>query len=874
MKELLEFYSLRPKNLTLIRLLSGINDSTTDVGCGANLEQLQLLLATAERTPYHDQRCGWVRYKGTYLRLCHDIEPRDWLDGGRPRLTEATAVGYPGFMIDVDAVKSGDSATDAELAAALRVTEEILQWLSEYISLSCTLTLMSGNGFQICLRGRLELQDSWLAAELLLRMKQRWAMVDPQGYKPSVGPAAIGTRKCKGIATLERPHRVVRVEFATPGDYWLTADDLTRMIRELPEAEHSAQRRGDFGPAIDEWGAVQRLPIRDVLHRLFGGEMCPICKSDDRGFAVLSANLCVCLHSNRCPAAASGHRGFTAAHAFGYKLFDKWRGYTDLERHEIIEAAKAEGFQLVHEGAELVARPPDPLALQAMEDLFTPEPSRRKSIRPSGRWIVHGPNYGEAAEHMRVDILRAYCPRYLQDHNECGEAQPILFDGGTWCYHQELGIFVTPLRRGDDTEEGAVERILKAQVERGILYSDPTGKPRMFSPSARALLKSFEAYCANVGYFRDAPVGIACRDGFLRLDGDKLIETPHSPANRARGRLRMRMAEAVASGAKMAAAVDALHRLIGTLLPNHTQQDRVTILTVLLEQWGAVLTRMRPEVRMSFLLLGPPDVGKSVLSQIARALFERIGLDVIAASIDDINAKFPPIGLATAAASIIEELDPNMRAHKTARLKLLSEGKPWSLDRKNRDAITCTNSIFMMATSNGEPSFAEGSGALAKRWSVIRFPDQAPPILDHDLCPRFIREHLDGLALAAVVASARLVTGHRSVIPQDSKLRQDSAEVLVEPCPIKSWFEAQDVVFTEYPSTPHELLYMPCKAWLDTHGRKSISDYLTPKAFTERLNKIPGIKSRISNSKRFFNVGVIPGEQEATANGHRHRDAL
>jgi len=866
MDHLLRFYGRLPKAVTLVRLMKGIDESTTDVACGGTLEQLTTLVRTAQRPPYHDQRCGWVNFQGAYIRLCHDIEPRDWLDPSRPQLTAATATQYPSFMVDVDAIKTGDSATEHELWLARMVTEEILQWISQYVNLSATLTIMSGNGYQILVRGKFTLDDQWSAAELMLRMKQRWPSVDASGFRTTVGPAVPGTKKCKGEATLERPHRMVKVEFTTPGDAWLMPEDLTRMIRDLPQAQESVRRPGDWGPALTKWEAMHRLPIRDALYKVCDGEMCPVCKSADQGFAILSENLCCCLHARRCPAAASGRNGFTAAHVYGYRLFEKWQGYSDAERHEICLAAEADGFELRHEGDELTPKPSDPAALQLLDDMFTPEPSRRKSIRPSGRWIVHGPNYGEIAEHMRTDLLRAYCPAFSQDHNDCGDTQPLVFDAGTWCYNQELGIYVSPLKRGDDSEEGAVERLLKQQVEHGILYSDPAGKPRSFAPSARTLLKSFEPYCSNVGYFRAAPPGIACRDGFLKVDGDKLVESPHSPANRAKGRLKMRMQEATGDGPKRMAAIRALSTLIATLLPNHVPQDQDTLRTILLEQWGACLLRMQPEVRMNFLLLGPPDVGKSVLSSIARALFERIGLDVIAASLDDINAKFPPLGLATAAASIIEEIDPNAKPHKTARLKLLAEGKPWSLDRKNRDAITCVNSIFIMATCNGEPSFAEGTTALAKRWCCVRFPDQAPPVLDHDLYSRFVKDHLDGLAMACVVAALRLVKGHRSILPKDSKIGKDTLDILVERCPIQEWFEQEETVFTDHPLTAHDTLYDPCRRWLEGHGRKLFAETMTPTLFTRRFNKLPGVVSKQSHGRRYFNV-ILPNQPFANPAG-------
>lgn len=878
MDQIFEFLGLEPRQTTLVRLLRGPSGSTTEVACPASEADRQRLLREARRENYLDRLYGPLQYQGCYLRPSHEVEPREWLDP-RPRLGEKEAKRYRCFLIDIDADKAGDSATEQELQGARRCAEEVILWLGQDLDLSCALLIMSGNGYQLLIRAKLELEHQWLVRELLLRMRAMWRLIDPSGYKCTVGPAVPGTLKCKGYD--QNLYREVRVAQSWQGSYRITPDDLIRLIDRLPKVNSPDRFVASHRPVVfDEWGAVAQLPISEVLLKVFGAEQCPACGAQDSAFAVISDNVCCCLHANRCPAASTDHRGFTAQHVYGIKLFNKWSGFTHMERNQIVEAALGDGFRLeIDPDIEAMqrARAIDnqffgPPAIQACQEPRTePETtpsaatspgaaraSRPLDIDPNNRWLLEGssPSYQLCAELLRREITHHYCPSWDGPFVRSNPNQPLVFDGSTYCYDEQQGIFIKPLQvSGDASEIGEVSRIVQEVQRHGILYTDPSGKPRSMSVSSVPLLKEFEALCKSAGYMSRGPAGIACLDAFLAVEGGVLATRPHSPANRALGQLRISASEAMrekeASGAAGAAVV-AFKALVRKLLSNHAPEDCDAIAQALLEQIGAALCRLRPEVRRGFIFNGPEDTGKSTLLRIADELFQRLGLPVGHYKLCDINSPKPPLGIATDVANICYELNIE-KVRNTARLKQLVEGSPWTLERKYYDSITVQNSMLMLLAANGELTFEESSGALVKRFCVIDFPDHPPAVKDPELASRFLDAHLDGLALAAVVASLRLAGGGRTEMPT-TRVLEDSEDVLREVCPVREWIETC-CELTVASNTPLETAQESCILWLEHHGFRSAAAALNPRQFRSRLKRA-GRKVRRSHSRYFTNLVI------------------
>jgi putative DNA primase/helicase len=150
---------------------------------------------------------------------------------GKNRNTTAATdiLRYERFLIDIDPIRrAGISATDAEVAAALRVRDQIL---AEIPGLrSAAIWGCSGNGGYIA--PRVLLPNDAEGRALVLSLVERISKIysTPQvrvEVKPEITAANMlvtlaGTKKCKGSDTPERPHRAATLDGAGQEPRWDT----------------------------------------------------------------------------------------------------------------------------------------------------------------------------------------------------------------------------------------------------------------------------------------------------------------------------------------------------------------------------------------------------------------------------------------------------------------------------------------------------------------------------------------------------------------------------------------------------------------------------------------------------------------------------
>lgn len=878
----LSFWQLRADQLVLVRLLHNPRgNGSMDIACAQNGADLMRLIRKAARERYVAPDGTPRIFQGCYARLCHSLPSRDWLDTHDwPKLTAATAVSYPGFFIDIDPVKevAGGSSSDAELQETQRVADEISGWLDSVLGLdrSYALRVMSGNGTQICIRVAMDMDDAGLARMLLMRMQGRWPAVDPSGSKMSVGPAIPGTLKCKGIATPDRPHRMVRILESCEGDRRLTADDLRTLIATLPEVENEIEVTHHESRAWDAYTAVAALPIADVLEQLFGERsICPVCKSTDGAVAVTEHNVLVCQHARSCPAGAK--KGFKATHAFGVRLGFGWRDYTLEQRADIIEAAQACGWELTWDETEEKKYPELTAELAPwVESLFAPTPSIHCTVEVDPKpWFLRSKNTLEVAKEPLYKVLvRAYCPDldYKVD-------RPLTMTGKLMIYHQGLGIYV-PITTTDESDLNRIYRILGDQETKGggIFTPARKGEPPAWAPPPEAVLKALEMEVGKPKFFTepDAKVGLACKDGFLELQKNgQWRQLPHSHLNRARGRIARTCGQVLreiesgqANHAEQAlrAIIDCtLHRDGDTSLCDSADVDDV--LRIFLAEVGAVLCGLKPELRRAIFIHGSEDTGKSSLLRIAAAMIRKLGLKVSSASINDLNQSFPPETLLDAAANIKEDegaFDTGRRI-QTERFKQVVEGSPWTFARKNQSSINVCIQPLWMAASNADTSIAEASGAVAKRCHIIQYPTTptAPDKLDRTMVQRFLDAHLDGLISASLVGAARLQRDGRTNLRADSKIARHTRELGRSQSLVEAWLETVDVSNNDGNDTPLSEALKACNRWGEQSGYRAEAATNNPVRFGREIARLVR-KSRKSNGRTMVPVMLPRFDPEAS----------
>lgn len=860
----LKFWGKRADELVLVRVLANpIGRGDADVACGRNGADLLRLVKSAARERYIAADGSPRIYQGTYARLCHACRPRDWLDRERPTLTAATAVQLPGFMVDIDAIKAGDSSNERELQETLRTADEILGWMDSVIGpdRSYCLPVMSGTGTQLEIRANLDLDQAGLARTLLLRMRVRWPTVDDSGWMPSIGPALPGTLKCKGQATEDRPHRMVQILSSPDGDRRLSVDDLKRLIAALPEVPNEALVNRRWGRAYDAFSAVAELPIEELCEKYFGHRsICPVCRSTDASVAVIGNNLVTCQHRLRCPAARTGKTGFNGVHVYGVLRGYGWGPYAPEQRADIVTAAQTDGWELSWDDGEDREWPEERVAALAprVAAILTPEPSRHCSVgidTQPWRLRVKGPR--EAADRCYRALVAAYCPDFADE-------RPLTMTGRLHIYHQGLGIFVPVTSSRDTRDLARISRILGDQerVGGGIWVPGAKGMT-VWSPPAQATLEALELQCSRPEFFANARVGLACRDGFLELQNGRWRVLPHSPSNRARGRVSRTSGEVlreIESGKANAAQLALRKILVRTLRRDDDFVDDV--LRVFLEQVGAVLSGVAPELRSGLFFHGAEDTGKSSLLRIAAAMLRRLGLKVASASIADLNHNFPPETLLDAGANIKEDEGAfdSGRPVKAERLKQVVEGSHWTFARKNQSSLDICIQPLWMAASNAEISFAEVSGAISKRCYIIQYPSTPTPTdqLDLKMVPRFLAEHLDGIIAASLIGAAQLQRNGRTSLNKDSEIVRHTRELGRSLGLVEAWLQSGASLSQNHATdTLFDHAHAACIAWGQKHGMRAEADVLRIDKFTREINKLSARKVRWSHGVKYAPVVLV-----------------
>jgi hypothetical protein len=772
------------------------------------------------------------------------------------------------FMVDIDAVKQGDSSTEGELEATLRTGDEILGWMDSILGVdrSYCLAVMSGNGTQLLMRGTLDLEDAGLARILLHRMKGRWPSVDLSGWMPSIGPAMPGTRKCKGVASLERPHRVVSILEQWEGERQLTIEDLTRLIESLPEVPLETLVVHQPRKAWDEWSAVGDLDIEEVSQQHFGERrICPVCKATDGSVGIVERYLVTCQRRLKCPAASVGKTGFTAIHVYGMVLGHGWGPYTQEQKLEIVEAAKMDWkLEWQEEDEKIVSDETIAALVPGVAAMFEREPDRHCSVVPEAPWILRSTVPGHVADQVALALKKAYCPDFVNQRT-------LVLCGRLYCYHQGLGIWV---KISPTQDIDRVARIINDQAYQGIWCNDEmTGKMRRLAPATRPVMDALEYGLPQPKFFQEGRIGLACRDGFLELLGDRWVPRPHHPDNRARGRVSKTCAavlQDIESGAASEAVKALREILVKTLQGESPKVDG--LLALFLEQIGAVICRVRPELRNALFLHGAPDTGKSSLLQIAEAMAERIGLTVTGTSLSTLNDNFPDECLLGSDINIVQEEGAfdGSRGVPTSRLKQIVEGSQWSFPRKNRSNIQVKFDLLWMSSSNSEPVFAENSTAIVKRAYIVEYPGQRVENLDRGMIPRFLHQHLDGIIAASLVGAARLSLMGRTVLPVESEIVKHTQEIGRTESLVEAWYRTVEISESLDDDAILEDALKACNRWGELHGFRKEAASNNPIRFGIALKKISGRKSRSSHGKTFVAVKVARDGWEGgseTSNG-------
>lgn len=197
------------------------------------------------------------------------------------------------LLIDFDPKRpSGISASASEHAAALKLTENVREWLHD-CGWPDPIMADSGNGGHLLYRLALthEADNTTTVQQVLKALAARFdtsaVVIDQSVFNPSRISKLYGTWTCKGDDTADRPHRLSRILSAPAEPEPVALDLLEELARQVPASEPRrtapAPSGGDFFAQVNHL-ALDRLS--QWVPALF-----PAARSYHEGYRVTSRNL-------------------------------------------------------------------------------------------------------------------------------------------------------------------------------------------------------------------------------------------------------------------------------------------------------------------------------------------------------------------------------------------------------------------------------------------------------------------------------------------------------------------------------------------------------------------------------------------------------
>lgn len=406
-------------------------------------------------------------------------------------------------------------------------------------------------------------------------------------------------------------------------------------------------------------------------------------------------------------------------------------------------SARAEAREVARRAAEAVetARVDEEVAIDASRDLARERP------KPS-RFFDRGDSV-ELAHALLAD-LRAAAPD--------ASAEAVVYDRATlWQYDPAGGIYV-------ERDRADLFRLCAAYAG---TPTGPKGKPLSLSEGAiKGAILTAQHLASRPGFFDAAPRGVACANGFVRVEGGEVFVDPHSHAHRATHALSFPYDRAAVAPRWDAALREIFRRQItddAGAVVGLDEDDTEGSIALLEEFVGASLFGLATSYAMCLVLHGPGNDGKSTILNVLRALFPPSAVCSIAPQ--DWSRGFLLAGLAGKLLNVVNEL-PEREMMEGSRFKAVVSGDPLTAEKKFGDPFTfcaVAGGLFacndLLATRDQTPGFWRRFAVLPCTRSF-----SASEVV-HDLWRLIVAEELAGILARAVEGLARLQGNGRYSIP-------------------------------------------------------------------------------------------------------------
>ncbi len=314
------------------------------------------------------------------------------------------------------------------------------------------------------------------------------------------------------------------------------------------------------------------------------------------------------------------------------------------------------------------------------------------------------------------------------------EHQPIGYAGSLYVYSPEEGIW----------EDRPVDLLIRDVAENfdGLANCKRGNDYKAIAEHAISLANDND-------FFEATPVGLACPDGFYRIDGDEITTEPLTAEHRQRAKIDFAPVE------QDTPLFDGFMReTFQTADDGETQQQ----LGLLQEITGAVMLGIMHRYHKAVLFYDAfGRAGKGTVERIVRQL---VPADFVTAVSPFVWSKeYYVASLAGTRLNVVGEL-PDHEALPAAAFKTVIGGDLLTGRHPNHRPITFKNEAAHLFMSNHLINTRDHSEAYYSRWLLLEFPNsrlRSGLPIDPDLADRIIEHELPGIAYWALIGAVRLV---------------------------------------------------------------------------------------------------------------------
>jgi P4 family phage/plasmid primase-like protien len=332
-----------------------------------------------------------------------------------------------------------------------------------------------------------------------------------------------------------------------------------------------------------------------------------------------------------------------------------------------------------------------------------------------------------------------------------------------WRYGPEAGVY----RRVPDHDARRA-----AAAYAGVMVHDgKRAKPlRLSAGAVKGAVTLAGSFAAVEGFFDDAPVGIAFRNGFVVVERGVATLLAHGPERRAQHVLPFDYAPD-APAERWRRYLEEVFALPGEAALSDEQRalvaaDRADRIALLQEFVGACLLGMAARLAVCLVLTGEGANGKSVFLTVVKALFPAAATVSLAPQLWE--NRFYLAELAGVRLNAVAEL-PERDILESDAFKAVVAGDPVMVARKHQRPFTLRPGAGHVFACNALPGTKDQTEGFWRRFAVVPFERRfAEHERDLHLDEALLRE-LPGIAAWAIEGACRLQAQGRYTSPASSR---------------------------------------------------------------------------------------------------------